>query len=249
MAALGGCSISRSEVSRICALLDEEFAEFRERPLDEPYLYVWFDATYEKVRQGARIVSRAVAVGVRDTGEESVFGLAIGACETEAFWLEFLGVRGREVALHSVGQRGDRGRRRWCDISWEPAHHGSELVLLVLVARHVDHVPIWGADEEPPDAPGLCGERVDDLEASSPRLLICFLDAVTDGDGNRRILRGRSVASDELNDGPTVRGLKAGDPTHMESLDAEGEVVNVEVARLADVGDRQVREDIGDLHR
>ena len=91
MAALGGCSISRSEVSRICALLDEELAEFRERPLDEPYPYVWFDATYEKVRQGARIVSQAavVAVGVRDTGEKSVLGLAIGASETEAFWLEF----------------------------------------------------------------------------------------------------------------------------------------------------------------
>ena len=40
MASLGGCSISRSEVSRICALLDEELAEFRERPLDEPYPYV-----------------------------------------------------------------------------------------------------------------------------------------------------------------------------------------------------------------
>ena len=91
MAALGGCSISRSEVSRICALLDEELAEFRERPLDEPYPYVWFDATYEKVRQGARIVSQAavVAVGVRDTGEKSVLGLAVGASETEAFWLEF----------------------------------------------------------------------------------------------------------------------------------------------------------------
>jgi putative transposase len=91
MAALGGCSISRSEVSRICALLDEELAEFRERPLDEPYPYVWLDATYEKVRQGARIVSQAavVAVGVRDSGEKSVLGLAIGASETEAFWLEF----------------------------------------------------------------------------------------------------------------------------------------------------------------
>ena len=46
---------------------------------------------YEKVRQGARIVSQAavVAVGVRDTGEKSVLGLAIGASETEAFWLEF----------------------------------------------------------------------------------------------------------------------------------------------------------------
>jgi putative transposase len=91
MAALGGCSISRSEVSRICALLDEELAEFRECPLDEPYPYVWFDATHEKVRQCARIVSQAavVTVGVRDTGEKSVLGLAVGASETEAFWLEF----------------------------------------------------------------------------------------------------------------------------------------------------------------
>ena len=76
MAALGGCSISRSEVSRICALLDEELAEFRERPLNEPYPYVWFDATVKKVPQGARIVSQAavVAVGVRESGEKSVLG-------------------------------------------------------------------------------------------------------------------------------------------------------------------------------
>ncbi len=40
---------------------------------------------------GARIVSQAavVAVGVRDTGQKSVLGLAIGASETESFWLEF----------------------------------------------------------------------------------------------------------------------------------------------------------------
>jgi transposase-like protein len=31
--ALGGCQVSKSEVSRICALLDEELAAFRERPL------------------------------------------------------------------------------------------------------------------------------------------------------------------------------------------------------------------------
>jgi putative transposase len=91
MAALGGCSVSRSEVSRICALLDEELAEFRDRPLDEAYPYVWFDATCEKVREGGRIVNQAavVAVGVRATGEKSVLGLAVGASETEAFWLEF----------------------------------------------------------------------------------------------------------------------------------------------------------------
>jgi|HubBroStandDraft_6_1064221.scaffolds.fasta_scaffold17986_4 transposase-like protein len=39
----------------------------------------------------ACIVSQeaAAAVGVRDTGEKSVLGVAIGASETEAFWLGF----------------------------------------------------------------------------------------------------------------------------------------------------------------
>ena len=105
MAALGGCSVSRSEVSRICALLDEELAAFRDRPLDDDgaYPYVWFDATYQKVRDGGRIVSQAavVAVGVRETGEKSVLGLAVGASETEAFWLEFSRSLARR-GLHGV---------------------------------------------------------------------------------------------------------------------------------------------------
>jgi len=53
VAAMGGCHVSKSEVSRICSELDLELALFRERPLDDAqYPYVWFDATYEKVRQG-----------------------------------------------------------------------------------------------------------------------------------------------------------------------------------------------------
>jgi putative transposase len=113
MAALGGCSISRSEVSRICALLDEELAEFRDRPLDEPYPYVWFDATYEKVRHGGGIVSQAavVAVGVRASGEKNVLGLAAGASETEAFWVEF---------CRSLARRGLSG----CQLVTSDAHEG-----------------------------------------------------------------------------------------------------------------------------
>ena len=92
VAAMGGCSISKSQVSRICAELDTELAAFRERRLDDDeYVYVWFDATYEKVREGGRIVSQAtvVAIGVRSTGEKSVLGVAVGASESEAFWMEF----------------------------------------------------------------------------------------------------------------------------------------------------------------
>ena len=35
VAALGGCHVSKSEVSRICSELDEELAAFRERRLDD----------------------------------------------------------------------------------------------------------------------------------------------------------------------------------------------------------------------
>ncbi|MGH9072297.1 MAG: IS256 family transposase [Acidimicrobiales bacterium] len=90
--AMGGCQVSKSEVSRICSELDQELALFRERKLDDAkYPYVWFDATYEKVREGGRIVSQAVvvAMGVRESGEKCVLGVQVGPSETEAFWLEF----------------------------------------------------------------------------------------------------------------------------------------------------------------
>ena len=109
VAALGGCSISKSEVSRICTELDKELTAFRERTLDGEgaYPYIWFDATYQKVREGGRIVSQAVvhAVGVRDTGEKSILGVAVGASETEAFWLDFCrrlvarGLRGVQLVI------------------------------------------------------------------------------------------------------------------------------------------------------
>jgi putative transposase len=39
-----GLRISRSEVSRICAQLDEQVEAFRQRPLEGDYPYLWLDA-------------------------------------------------------------------------------------------------------------------------------------------------------------------------------------------------------------
>ena len=78
--ALGIASLSRSEVSRICAALDAEVEAFRSRSLaDERYPYVWLDATYVKVREAGRVVSMAalVAIGVATTGERRVLGLEL----------------------------------------------------------------------------------------------------------------------------------------------------------------------------
>jgi putative transposase len=91
--------ISKSEVSRICAGLDAEVVQFRDRTLsDQDYPYVFLDATYCKARVGARIVSQAivVAVGVAADGRREVLGFDVGDSENEAFWTEFLrGLRTR----------------------------------------------------------------------------------------------------------------------------------------------------------
>jgi transposase-like protein len=96
--------ISKSEVSRICAAMDEELEAFRTRPLDTAaFPYLFLDATYVKARIGGRVVSRAVVVatGVNSHGDREVLGLAIGDSEEEVFWAEFLrSLRAR--GLHGV---------------------------------------------------------------------------------------------------------------------------------------------------
>jgi putative transposase len=87
-----GLRISRSEVSRVCALLDEQVEAFRQRPLEGDYPYLWLDAKVEKVRDGGRVVGKAVVIayGVHETGRREIVGVDVGAAETEAFWSEFL---------------------------------------------------------------------------------------------------------------------------------------------------------------
>jgi putative transposase len=85
--------ISKSEVSRICADLDEEVAAFRDRPLGGlAFPYVFLDATYCKARVNRRVVSQAVviATGVAADGRREVLGFAVGDSEDGAFWTAFL---------------------------------------------------------------------------------------------------------------------------------------------------------------
>ncbi|WP_455908372.1 IS256 family transposase [Streptomyces goshikiensis] len=85
--------ISKSEVSRICAGLDEQLEVFRTRPLDHVrFPYVFLDATYVKARVEHRIVSQAIviATGVTEDGGREVVGVMVGDSETEVFWSQFL---------------------------------------------------------------------------------------------------------------------------------------------------------------
>jgi len=99
---LGIAGLSKSEVSRLCSVLDEQAEIFRTRPLDAVYPYIWLDARYEHVREGGRVVSMAVIVayGVRADGIREVLGVDVGPSEEVAVWRTFLqgliarGVRG-----------------------------------------------------------------------------------------------------------------------------------------------------------
>jgi putative transposase len=87
-----GLRISKSEVSRICAGLDEQVDAFRNRPLEGRYPYLWLDAKIEKVRDGGRVLRKALvlAYGVHESGYREVIALDVGEAETEAFWRSFL---------------------------------------------------------------------------------------------------------------------------------------------------------------
>jgi transposase-like protein len=98
VAALGiGSGISKSEVSRICAGLDEQVEAFRSRPLHHTaFPYVFLDATYLHVRRtgpgGGQVSSMAVVVatGVTATGGREILGVDVGDSEDEVFWRGFL---------------------------------------------------------------------------------------------------------------------------------------------------------------
>jgi putative transposase len=86
--------ISKSEVSRICAGLDEVVEAFRTRRLDHTaFPYVYLDATYLHVRNTtSQVVSMAVVVatGITADGGREVLGLDVGDSEDEVFWRGFL---------------------------------------------------------------------------------------------------------------------------------------------------------------
>ena len=96
-----GLRVSKSEVSRICQGLDEQVDAFRNRPLEGRYPYLWLDAKIERVRDGGRVVRKALvlAYGVHESGYREVIALDVGEAETEAFWRSFL----RDLVKRGLG--------------------------------------------------------------------------------------------------------------------------------------------------
>ena len=90
---LGIDRLSKSQLSRMAAELDEHVAEFRHRPLGDagPFTFVTADALTMKVREGGRVVNAVVmlATGVNADGHREVLGMRVATSETGPAWNEF----------------------------------------------------------------------------------------------------------------------------------------------------------------
>jgi putative transposase len=80
----------KGQVSRLCGEPDTEVERLRGSSMDRTR--VWLDATFVKVRDQGRAVSKALvlAIGDRTSGEREMPGLDAGPSEDGAFWLQFL---------------------------------------------------------------------------------------------------------------------------------------------------------------
>ena len=120
--AMGMTGISKSQVSRLCAEIDERVQAFLNRPIEGSWPYLWIDATYVKARRDHRIVSVAVivAVGVNSDGRREVLGMTVGHSEAEPFWVEF---------LRSLTRRGLRGVK----LVTSDAHEGLKAAIVKIL--------------------------------------------------------------------------------------------------------------------
>jgi transposase-like protein len=86
-------SLSKSQVSRMAAELDEHVEQFRHGPLDAagPFTFVAADALTMKVRERGRVINAVVllATGVNGDGHREVLGMPIATSKTGTAWNEF----------------------------------------------------------------------------------------------------------------------------------------------------------------
>lgn len=90
---LGIDRLSKSQVSRMAAELDEHVEQFRHRPLGDagPFTFIAADALTMKVREGGRVINSVVmlATGVNADGHREVLGMRVATSETGPAWNEF----------------------------------------------------------------------------------------------------------------------------------------------------------------
>jgi putative transposase len=188
-----GLRISKSEVSRIAGLLDEQVKAFRERPLEGRYPYVFLDAKVEKVRDGGRVARKCVVIAhaVHETGRREIIGLDVGEAETEAFWREFLrsllarGLTGVQLAISDAHEGLKAALGQVLGVPWQRctvhflrdlrghAHKDQHDALGALIRQ------LFTASSRE-EARGRLGEAITQLERRLPKIAALLEDAEED---------------------------------------------------------------------
>ena len=87
-----GLEASTATISRVTDKILPLIQEWRSRPLERVYPFVWLDAIHYKVRHEGRVVSRAVycIIGLNQEGYKELLGMYVGENEGAKFWLQVL---------------------------------------------------------------------------------------------------------------------------------------------------------------
>lgn len=150
VAHLGLDQLSPSSVSRISKELDEKVDEFLKRPIEHPIPYIYVDASYFKVRDSGKYVTKALLIitGVRDNGYREILGAAVADDEGEGFWsglfdeLKDRGMKGVKLVV-SDGHNGIQSavKSRFLGATWQLCQvHFSRAVLRNIPNKDKDEV-------------------------------------------------------------------------------------------------------------
>ena len=87
-----GVEVSKSLISTVTSEVSKDAEEWGNRPLEEVYPIVYFDALVVKIRQDFRIVKKTIhlATGVNCEGERDILGMWIIDNEGALFWMDVL---------------------------------------------------------------------------------------------------------------------------------------------------------------
>ncbi|MBC3789215.1 transposase-like protein [Spirosoma sp. LMG 31448] len=89
---LYGLDISSGQLSAITDKILPLVEQWRSRPLEPVYAFVWLDAVHFKVRQDGKVISKAAynILAVDLQGRKDLLGIYIGDAESARFWLSTL---------------------------------------------------------------------------------------------------------------------------------------------------------------
>ncbi|MEL6733636.1 MAG: IS256 family transposase [Bacteroidota bacterium] len=84
--------VSPSTISRVTDKIIPLLEEWRTRPLESVYPFVFMDAIHYKVREEGRVITKAVygIIAVNQEGYRDLLGLYIGQHESAKFWMQVL---------------------------------------------------------------------------------------------------------------------------------------------------------------